>query len=199
MKKLILCMAIISTFLSCANSQPTPKKEVEARINKWYAAHPDKYSLTIGTDAIASIEGYHPDTKDEPSNLIRVRWKGMLITMAFKMNVKDIPWNKASLQEQFSYIVLDNIYDDIEVNAWDIAPRTPQSSSEKGVNFTLVENGQLSFTVDWEIYTVFGYSQTEDCKEALNIMDAPTPEPCYVGVDKRLPLHLDVYNLVLNF
>lgn len=197
--KLSLSLVLLFLVSGCFLSPPTSKKKVEEKINSWYEAHPDAYSLTIeGDEAKVSIERYHPDNPAEKDDLIVVHWKEMKITLAFKKPLANIDWSVEGLQSQFNYVVLDDIYHDIEVNGWDIHPDTPQSSKQGGVTFTEVKDGSLSFEIDWSTYTVFGYSESAKCQQELEIADKGLPEECYVGVRKNLPLKITTLELLVT-
>lgn len=189
--KLSLSLLLLLFVSGCILPAQTSKSKVEEKINSWYDAHPDSYSLTIEEDeAKASKERYHPDNPNEYDDLIVVRWKEMKITLAFKKPLADFEWTAAELQSQFNYVVIDDIYHNIDVNGWDIHPETPSSSNTKGVTFTEFKDGHLSFEIDWSTYTVFGYSESSKCQEELQIMDKGMPEECFVGVRKNLPLKI---------
>ena len=188
---LVILFSAIS-LMACSFLTQTPKAKVKSLIKEWYKKHNKGYSLSVKEGAKASISRYHPYRPDEYDDLILVKWKGMTITMAFKQPIANIKWTAEGLQEAFSYIVIDEIYNDIPVSGWEIFPETPQSSSSEGVKFTKVADGELTFTVDWQTYTVFGYSETSFCQGELEIADSYMPEKCFVGVRKDLPLHIDV-------
>ncbi|MGB0523110.1 MAG: hypothetical protein ACPGJS_09125 [Flammeovirgaceae bacterium] len=188
--KHILPLLIVSVILLACQ---TPKEEAETRIKQWYNKQAQGYSLVVqGTEAIATITRYHPERPTEKNDLIRITWKGMSITLAFKKPIQEIEWTESALEQNLSYYVVDDIYHNIDLKGWEVHPQTPQSSTSVGLEFTTVAEGKLAFSIDWETYAVFGYSQSAACQEQLEIADASLPEACYINVEQRIPLHIDV-------
>ncbi len=171
-------------------TKPISKVEVEKRIKAWYNSHTVSYDLRLNDKSVkATMERYHPERPDERNDLIVVRWKGMRITLKFNEAIADMERSKIKFQEQFSYVVLDDIYSNIVTPGWKIHPRSPQSSKKGGVTFTTVSANQIAFELDWEIYTVFSYRNSARCNEAMGIHDGTMPENCYAGVEQKLPIH----------
>ena len=190
MKKLTYSLIVYFILsLSLAACQ-TSRKDALNRINTWYKQHADGYNLQLSGKA--EITRYHPDQAEEKNDLMRISWKGMDITIAFKKPLSDFTWTSQSLQDNLSYYVIDDIYNDINLSGWKVYPETLSSSATHGLVFHKIENKTLRFSIDWEIYTVFGYAQSTYCQGQLQIADSSVPEDCFIGVDKRLPLHLDV-------
>ena len=178
-------------FISCQLTQ-TPKSEAEKIINKWYETHAKDYHLKIPLgEATTQLTSYHNDKEVNDRTLVRMDWKGMQITMQFQKPLKSIHWNVKELQKNIAYVVIDDIYNDITLNGWKVYPRTPSSSSEKALTITAASENEFSFEINWETYTVSGYSDSDFCQEQLEIMDAGVPDKCYVGVRKRLPLRIE--------
>jgi len=167
------------------------KKIVIKNISTWYDNHPNNYSFSINRNA-ASATGtrYHPERKDEKNTLIRISYEGMKITLAFTKSLDLISTHKDSLQKYFSYVSIDNLYININCNGWDIHPQTPSSSLRgKGVEFTS-GGDSISLCINWSIYTVMGYKDTEYCDRVREVNDIGIDNSCYVAVDKRLPLEI---------
>jgi len=195
-KLLILTIVFIFPFLT--NAQTSIKGlgesfDVNQKIEAWYKAHPGDYILNIdGPKATAGIESYYNDRPELEKKLIRVRWKGMLITISFKKPVKDIGWNKKSLEENFNYLSIENTYTSLDIKDWNISPQTPVNtlSSLDGIDFEKVEEGVLEFKIKWEIYSFWGYSTSTSCKEKLEQQrsDGPAPSECVCGYRETKPL-----------
>ncbi len=195
MKSTLFLFAIIGLSFIGISMKPggTSKGKVKKMIEGWYEAHPESYSLDVtGEEAVAKWERYHPEREDEKDNLIRVYWKDMKITLAFKKPLEDIYWSKDSLQSHFSYVTLDNIYTDLEAEGWEIAPVTPQSSARKGLTFSEFDEQQIAFEINWRTYTVRGDVQSEKCQKAAGVHDGSLPESCFISIQKSLPLHIKV-------
>ena len=161
--KLLFQLILLFTLTSACHMYHTPKQEVEEKIKQWQKQYQSGYILDIQTQAI--ITKYHPENRDEPENLIVAHWHGMKITLAFNQALKTLETSSQSFQEHFSYVVLDDINHNIDINGWDIYPRTPQSSTSKGLNFINVTDKEVEFELNWETYTVFGYSDTPACRD----------------------------------
>lgn len=190
----VLLTLLVLTSMACTFADIS-KTEAEKRIEKWYTEHPDVYEIDVkGNDAVAEITRYHTERPEEHDDLIQVNWKGMTITMSFSKPLSEIEKTAEAFQEHFWYVAIDDIYADIDVPGWEVYPRTPVSSNDdkKCVQFTEVTADHIAFELNWETYTVFGYSDSNKCQEELEIMDAGVSEECYVGVEKRLPLKINV-------
>ena len=172
------------------------KNQVVKNINTWYENNPNVYELSIDKDdAVVNVTRYHPKIEHEKNNLIRISYKGMKITLAFSKPLNVITTDKDSLQKYCSYLVIDHIYHDINSKGWTLYPRTPSSSLRgKGINF--IKGGDsLSFTINWSINTVLGYKDSKACNEERAMMDSSVSEPCYVGVNKKLKLKINVIDV----
>ncbi|MCP4180141.1 MAG: hypothetical protein GY756_20445 [bacterium] len=196
MKLLIILMLSLSV---CTLNKQLTKKQVIENINNWYLENPEQYSIEIkGKGSTANITRYHTERPEEKDDLIEITYKGMIIQLIFTKPLDEISTNIDSLQKYFNYISLNNIYNKIPSAGWDIYPRTPLSSlSGKGVNFT--SGGEsLSLTIDWSIYSVMGYKDSEKCKDELSTLDGSVSEECQVFVDKKIPLKLVITEVPLK-
>jgi hypothetical protein len=185
---LVLALSVVAT--GCGSSAIT-KAQAEKRVAKWYETTGTQYRLDI-KDVPALITVFDPQNPNDGRNEIALTWKGMAVTLAFGKAIDKSNLTKEFLDENFSYITIDNIFAKIDTPGWKLNPRTPVSSNDEGVQFQEVADGHLRFTVDWETYAVFGYSSKPACHEQLNIADSSISEDCLVTVEKRLPLHLQV-------
>lgn len=181
-------LALFAT-ASCGSSNIT-KTSAEKRVADWYEATGARYNLDI-KDVPATIASFDPAT-NAGSDEINVVWKGMAITLAFGKPLNKATLTAEFLSENFSYVVLDDVFAKFDTPGWKLQPRTPTSSNEEGVQFQSLAGGHLRFTVDWETYTVMGYSSKEACQEQLQMADNSISSDCIVNVEKRLPLHLQV-------
>jgi hypothetical protein len=194
--KVILYLVAFTLFSSMSFAPGSiSKEEVQKRITAWYEANPDGYSLDVkGDDAKAKITRYHPERPDELDHLLVVEYRGMSITMHFNKPMKEIEKTPEAYQQNFSYVAIDDIYHTIKVPGWDVNPRTPQSSNSNNdcVTFTAVSDDHVAYELNWETYTVMGYSVKKNCQDELQIEDGAVSEGCIVYVEKRLPLKLSV-------
>ena len=186
-------------FFSISSVAPQQSKsQMIENINTWYENHPDKYSLSLnGSTASAKVTRYHPERQDEKNDLIEISYKGMEITLAFSRPLDEISTHKDSLQKYFSYVAIDDIYNNIVSDGWDTYPRTPSSSLSKGVHFN-AGGDSISLTINWSIYTVLGYKDSKKCNNERGIMDSGISESCYVSVDKNLPLEIIIDQLLID-
>lgn len=185
----ILLLLIFSTYSNAQNDvilkgeggNYKSQREAEKKMEDWMKRFPTKYELQVeGEEAKASIESYYMDrTPAEPMHLLRIRWKGMLITLRFKKPVKDIEWTKESLEKEFDYLSIYDIYHGLELKDWKAAPQTPvnTTSSLKNIDFQVVEDGKLELKIDWSIYGFWGYATCEDCARRMP-NDGPAPSDC---------------------
>lgn len=174
------------------------KKEAQTRVKAWYKAHPKNYVVNIkDKQAKVKITRYHTDRPEEKDDLIRINWKGMVTTLTFSKPLREFEWSETSLQSEFMFVALDQIYTNIHTPGWQVYPRTPVSSTGEGVSFKGSTKNRLVVSIDWEMYTVFGYATNKKCQEELEIMDGTIPEECYVGIRKTLPLVVKI-NLPLQ-
>jgi hypothetical protein len=196
MKIKILTILLLS--FSILNAQES-KKTIVNNINSWYSKNPSKYSIEIkGDQASAQITRYHPERKEELDDLIRINYKGMRITLAFTKPLNVLTTNKDSLQKYFSYLSIDRIYNHIPSKGWDIYPKTPSNSLRgKGVTFT-IGGDSISLNINWTTYTVFGYKDSEKCNNERAIMDGSVSESCYVSVEKKLPLEIQIIEVPID-
>ncbi len=177
------------------------KKEAEKRISAWYEKHAEGYSFSVPEeDADIKVTRYHPERAEEKNNLIQVHWLGMTITLAFDKPFDEIDQTSEGLQAAFLYVSVDDIYNSINTPGWNVYPRTPSSSNNKKdcVKFTKFENGEISFSLNWNIYTVFGYSTKEKCFKQRGIADGSVSEECMVEVRQKLPLEIKVSGKIMK-
>ena len=184
----VLALSVVAT--GCAASSIS-KAKAEERVAKWYEATGAQYKLDI-KDVPAVITVFDPQNPNDGRNEIALTWKGMAVTLAFGKPIDKATVTKEFLDENFTYITVDNVFAEIDTPGWKLNPKTPASSNDEGVHFQEVADGHLRFTVDWETYSFFGYSSKEACQEQLKIADNSISEDCYVAVEKRVPLHLQV-------
>lgn len=184
----VLALSVVAT--GCGSSSIS-KAKAEERVAKWYEATGAQYKLDI-KDVPAVITAFDAQNPNDGRNEIALTWKGMAVTLAFSKPIDKANITKEFLDENFTYITIDNIFAEIDTPGWKLNPRTPVSSNEEGVKFQEVADGHLRFTVDWETYTILGYSNKQACQEQLNIADNSISKDCYVTVEKRVPLHLQV-------
>jgi subtilisin family serine protease len=168
-------------------------------INTWYDNHPKNYSFSINkSDASATVTRYHPKWKDEKNTLIRISNKEMNVTIAFTKSLDVISTHKDSLQKYFRYVSIDNIYNEIPATGWNIHPQTPLSSLRgKGVEFT-AGGDSISLMINWSIYTVMGYKDTEKCHKEMAMMDMEIKDSCYVAVDKNVALEIIINDVPID-
>lgn len=185
-------------FFACLSRQsyaqsPMTQEEVRAVAQQWYAQHSAGYYLTLDPEeASTNIESIFQRSTDKQDRLI-MQYQGMRLVLVFNQDLRTIEWTQAAFDEHFAYLTLTDIPLGIPVFGWTLNPRVPTSSAGKEmITFHRIDKEGLAFTINWETYTVGGYSENEFCKRARQWTDTPTPEGCLVFEDKRVPLQLDV-------
>jgi hypothetical protein len=196
----IFFVGILWGIISCGLYTPLSKEKLTQNINHWYTSIGGKYTLEIkGSKANAKITRYHPERPEEKDDLIEITYKGMRMQLAFMKSIAEITTHKDSLQKYFNYISIDNIYNEIPTEGWEVYPRTPQSSLDReGVQFTGTGDA-LGLQVNWSTYTVMGYKKSKECQEELSMADNSISEGCYVSVRKTVPLEIVVSGLMLGY
>lgn len=189
--KLLSPIIFLLIFTSCGHAQLS-KEEVETKVNQWYEAHKDGYDLVINDQETKSYFGYTTEKEIYDKGMITVKWKGMTISLHFKASLEEMEWTTEGFQKNFQFVVLDDIEHDVLTPGWGVYPITPSSSNEKGVKFLEVSQDQIKLEIDWETYSFYGTSQTDFCKDQLQIADNSLPKECFIHVEKRLPLHIEL-------
>lgn len=196
-------MKLVITFLiaisACTAFAQQSKKQVTKNIEAWYDQYPEKYSLSIhGKEASATVTRYHPERADEKNDLIEISFEGMGLTLKFDQPLDQITAHKDSLQKHFSYVSLSNIYSEIPSKGWNIHPEAPQSAMRgKGVKFTS-SGDSLSLSINWSIYTVMGYKDSDKCDEERSVADGTVGKACYVAVNKRIRLEILIVGVPID-
>lgn len=190
---------VLITYLSCKflGGGDISQAEANRRMEQWYTEQGNRYNLNLSDKQVElKVTRYFPAySPKEKNDMITAKYQGMTITIMFNKPLADIERTKAAFQENFQYVTLDDIYSTVDVPGWNVHPRTPESSNSKPstIQFTKVTDTELAFQVNWEIYTVFGYSTNQFCQDELQMtVDKPTPEECMASFRKRIPIQVNV-------
>ena len=192
-KNLSLPLFALILLSATACAQPT-REEVITSIEKWYDRHPDGYELILNEgNTTMEVQSLYRRPED-PQDQLLISFQGMLITLQFDVDLHTIEWTPENFRKHFGFFTLDDIPVGIRTMGWDVHARVPVSSagSEK-IAFLRVSEDEVEFEINWETYTVGGYSTEKHCQDELEIADNSIPESCMAWVRRRHPLKIYFY------
>jgi len=107
------------------------------------------------------------------------------VSLAFKGELT-ADTSKEVLQSNFWYVALDRLpTPGLDLPGWDVRPRTPTSSINKGVEVLAYGNGKIKIRVRTDFFALYGRDPS-----VLVPADAPSPPGSYFQIRKTFPLDL---------
>lgn len=161
----------------------------------WVQRNPEGWTLDLnGTRPLERPQWSTSCARNPDSGFTVLRYASVAteIDLAFRCPV-DGTAGIEDLAAAFSHAVLQKLPHGISSPGWSFHVSTPSSSVTETVTLSAPTEGLMRVVIHTPLYAVYGHSLRPSCQPPA---DAPSPEGCYLLIEHRVPLRL---NLVVPF
>jgi hypothetical protein len=164
----------------------------------WIVRNPDGWTLDLERDnPLVRPEWSEPCSENPDGGLVTLRYGDAGAQEAGKTTEIDLGFRcpigagaaVGDLAGAFDYAALHHLPHGITAPNWTFEILTPVSGFNEGVAFTEPAAGRVLVTIDTPMFAVYGHSTRPECKPPA---DASTPEGCYLELEHRIPLRIDL-------
>jgi hypothetical protein len=188
----LLSLALLAA--SCAGDPDSSQAAASAEVDRWVAAHPGDWALTIDERDAAHPLGRAKDFDqcDQASSTGHFRYAagGTDILLTFDCAALTNATTE-SLRKGFRFAALNSLPHGLSLPSWQFEVLTPSSTFTEGVQVVAFQNGRLEVDIDTPLYALRADDVREECRTPA---DGTTAPACFVHreLHMRLKLHLSV-------
>jgi len=180
----LLLASCLTTLAAEVDKKPTGS-EAEAAAAKWLDGLGKKGLVLNETVDEGGFTVTHANSALGRVTKFNFQQPGWWVSLAFHGELSAKTPTK-TLQKKFWYIALDRLpTPGLDLPGWEVRPRTPTSSVQKGVEILAYGEGKIKLRVRTKFFALYGRDPS-----VLVPADAPAPPGSYFQIRKEFPLDL---------